>query len=91
MLTIRWSTKFKRDVKTAQKRCKDMQKFKFVFELLMEGKPPPAKNRDHILTGQWNGCRECHIEPDWLLIYRIFPQDGVLELVRMGSHADLFD
>jgi mRNA interferase YafQ len=90
MLTIRWSTKFRRDVKAAQKRGKDMRKFKQIHEILIEEKPLPPKNKDHILSSNWQGCRECHIEPDWLLIYRVLGNDGVLEFVRMGSHSDLF-
>ena len=91
MLTIRWSTKFKRDIKAAQKRGKNLLKFKTISSFLVEEKPLPSKNRDHLLTGDWHGCRECHIEPDWLLIYRLRLDEGTVEFVRMGSHADLFD
>lgn len=89
MLEIRQSTRFRRDVKLCQKQGKNMDKFKAVHELLVAGKPLPDKNRDHALTGEWRGFRECHLEPDWLLIYQVV--DGVLGYARMGSHAELFD
>jgi len=68
-----------------------MRKFEQIHELLVQGQTLPIKNRDHRLSGNWEGCRECHIEPDWLLIYRVFQQQGIIEYVRMGTHADLFD
>lgn len=67
-----------------------MTKFKTIHELLMSGMSIPEKNKDHILSGNWNGHRECHIEPDWLLIYRIDRENKVIEYVRMGSHSDIF-
>ncbi len=77
-------------MKAVVKRRKDMRKFQAIHEMLAAGKPLPLKNRDHFLTGNWRGCRECHIEPDWLLVYRFFEDENVLEYVRMGSHSDLF-
>lgn len=67
-----------------------MDKFRAIHELLVEGTPLPERNRGHSLSGAWNGYRECHIEPDWLLIYRIDEAHNILEYVRMGSHAALF-
>ena len=69
-----------------------MDKFKEITELLEEGNPLPYKNHDHGLVGNWDGHRECHIEPDWLLIYRIDEdeEEEVIEFVRMGSHSELF-
>ncbi|VAW40962.1 mRNA interferase YafQ [hydrothermal vent metagenome] len=67
-----------------------MALFKHVNELLVAGEQLPVKNRDHILTGNWKGHRECHIEPDWLLIYRVNEVEKEIEYVRMGSHSDLF-
>jgi mRNA interferase YafQ len=67
-----------------------MTKFKAIHELLMSGMSIPETNKDHILSGNWNGHRECHIEPDWLLIYRIDRENKVIEYVRMGSHSDIF-
>ncbi len=67
-----------------------MALFKHINELLMAGEQLPVKNRDHILTGNWKGHRECHIEPDWLLIYRVNEVEKEIEYVRIGSHSDLF-
>jgi len=75
-------------VKLAQKRRKDMAKLREVILLLIEGKPLPARYKDHPLGGEWNHHRDCHIEPDWLLIYKLDGND--LYLVRSGTHSDLF-
>lgn len=91
MYTIVESTRFRRDVKLCRKRGKDMEKFKAIHTLLVHGKAPPAKYRNHALIGNWKGNRECHIEPDWLLIYRVLEEEKILEYVRMGNHADLFE
>lgn len=91
MYQIRRSTKFRKDVKRCKKQNKDMDKFKKIHELLSKGKKLPIKNQDHNLGGDWNGFRECHIEPDWLLIYRKDNKKKILEYARMGSHADLFE
>jgi mRNA interferase YafQ len=79
---------FRRDVKLAQKRGKDMSKLREVILLLVESKPLPACYKDHPLGGEWSHHRDCRIEPDWLLIYKV---DGDhLYLVRTGTHSDLF-
>ena len=79
---------FRRDVKLAQKRGKDMAKLRPIILLLVEGTPLPARYKDHPLSGEWSDYRDCHIEPDWLLIYKV---DGdSLYLVRTGTHSDLF-
>lgn len=83
-----WSGRFRRDVRQAEKRGKDLDKLRTVLRLLVEEQPLPARLRDHALSGDWDGYRDLHIEPDWLLIYRIV--DSRLLLVRTGSHADLF-
>lgn len=90
MYEIRRSTRFKKDVRRCQKQNKSMDKFRTIHELLVKGSPLPERNRDHDLSGDWVGYRECHLEPDWLLIYRVDEADDVLEYVRMGSHAELF-
>lgn len=90
MYEIKRSTQFKRDVRRSIKQHKLMTKFKAIHELLMSGMSIPETNKDHILSGNWNGHRECHIEPDWLLIYRIDRENKVIEYVRMGSHSDIF-
>jgi mRNA interferase YafQ len=83
-----YSGQFKRDVKQAQKRGKDVIKLKKLLRLLIEDKQLPASCRDHPLKGAWHGFREAHIEPDWLLIYKIAA--GVVRFERTGRHADLF-
>jgi mRNA interferase YafQ len=83
------STQFKRDVKRAEKRGWDMAKLRTLLMLLMEQKPLPSSYREHALKGNWNGYRDAHIEPDWLLIYRIVGDE--LRLARTGTHADLFN
>lgn len=60
-----------------------------VVETLLQGKTLPEKNRDHALTGDWAGHRECHIQPDWLLVYKIFENEITLALMRTGTHSDL--
>jgi mRNA interferase YafQ len=83
-----YSGRFRRDVRLAQKRGKDMAKLRRVMELLIADAPLPAALRDHPLQGVWREWRDLHIEPDWLLIYRV---DGLsVRFERTGSHADLF-
>lgn len=82
------TTQFKKDIKRLQKRGKDLRKIKAVINLLIAEKPLPLKNRDHQLGGNWGGHRDCHIEPDWVLIYKICADE--IRLERTGSHADLF-
>jgi mRNA interferase YafQ len=89
MLRLASSGRFKRDVKRAAKRGKDMQKLREVIDLLLAETPLPTRYRDHPLKGNWIGWRDLHIEPDWLLIYRIANER--LELAASGTHADLFD
>lgn len=89
MLTPRRSGAFKRDVHKAERRGKDMAKLRAVLALLIDGKPLPERYKDHALKGGWSGFRDAHIEPDWLLIYRI--EGDELQLARTGTHADLFD
>jgi mRNA interferase YafQ len=79
---------FKRDVKRAEKRGKDMTKLRDLILLLAGETPLPVRYKDHPLCGEWKHHRDCHIEPDWLLLYKI--DDNDLYLVRTGSHADLF-
>jgi mRNA interferase YafQ len=82
------TNQFKKDIKRQQKRSKDLSKLKEVIDLLLEMKPLPPKNRDHQLSGEWSGHRDCHIEPDWILIYKILEDE--LRLERTGTHSDLF-
>jgi mRNA interferase YafQ len=82
------TNQFKKDIKRALKRGKDLSKLKAVVDLLLADKPLPPKNRDHPLGGNWAGHRDCHIEPDWILIYKIL--DAEIRLERTGTHSDLF-
>jgi len=84
-----YSSQFKRDVRLSQKRGKDMSKLKTLLGLLIEGKPLSAIYLDHPLKGGWSGFRDAHIEPDWLLIYKVM--GDVVRFERTGRHADLFD
>ena len=84
-----YSGQFKRDVRQAQKRGKDIEKLKTLLGLLIDGKPLPATYLDHPLKGGWNGFRDAHIEPDWLLIYKIAGK--AVRFERTGRHADLFE
>ncbi len=79
---------FKRDVKLAERRGKDLAKLRELILLLVEGDSLPPRYKDHSLGGNWKPHRDCHIEPDWLLLYKIDGDD--LHLVRTGTHSDLF-
>lgn len=87
-MRITQTTQFGKDLKTQQKRGKDLQKMKDLIALMLSGEPLPARNRDHALTGNWSGWRDCHLEPDWLLIYKRTSDELILG--RTGTHADLF-
>ena len=89
-LTVKFTTQFRKDYKLAMKRGLIIALLEEVVERLAMGEPLPEKNRDHALTGDWVGHRECHIQPDWLLIYRMEGDVLVLTLTRTGSHSDLF-
>ena len=92
MLKAEFSGQFRRDYKLALKRNCDPTALQAVLALLLEERTLPPKYRDHVLvnTRNYKEMRECHIEPDWLLIYKVYPESGVLKLVRTGSHSDLF-
>ena len=84
------STKFKKDVKLAEKRGCDISLLKKVITLLADGVLLPEQYKDHALKGEYISYRECHIQPDWLLIYRIEKDTLILVLTRTGTHGDLF-
>ena len=84
------TTQFRKDVKRMVSRGKDDKKLEEVLRVLADGGTLPPEKRDHALTGNYAGFRECHIEPDWLLIYKRFESVLVLELSRTGTHSDLF-
>ena len=89
-MKIKYHNSFKKDYKLMKKRGLNLDKLKFVINQLACGNPLEEKYRDHALTGDYKGFRECHIEPDWLLIYQIIDEELVLILSRTGSHSDLF-
>ncbi len=89
--TLKPTTQFKRDLKKAQKQNKNLDLLNKVLQQLADGIPLPEKNRDHALTGNYAGCRECHIQPDWLLIYEIAEDTLFLYLTRTVSHSELFE
>ena len=90
MLKIRYETTFKKDYKRIVKRGYDTRLMEAVISMLAEQKELPQKYQDHMLSGDFRGCRECHITPDWLLIYRILEEELLLVLTRTGTHSDLF-
>jgi mRNA interferase YafQ len=88
MKQIFQTSQFKKDIKRLTKRGKNLTKLSIVVKDLAEGKILEEKYRDHALSGVWIGSRDCHVEPDWILIYR--PEPDALFLERSGSHSDLF-
>ena len=87
---IVWTTQFKKDYKLAQKRGLNINVLDDCIRTLAAGEELEPKFRDHNLTGNWSGHRECHVQSDWLLVYRIEGNDLILTLARTGSHSDLF-
>jgi mRNA interferase YafQ len=88
MLSLRYTTAFKKDYKRLQKRSYDMLKLRQVLEKLANGETNDEQTKDHPLRGNYVGARDCHVEPDWVLIYSIAGDE--LRLLRTGTHADLF-
>ncbi len=89
-LKIRPSSTFEKDLKRLKKRGYDLSLLKETVRAISEGETLPRKNKDHSLSGNYHGCRECHIAPDWLLIYEIWQDELLLYLTRTGTHSDLF-
>ena len=87
---VKFTTQFKKDLKHAKKQNKDIEKLFKVVELLANGEKLDFKYKDHDLSGNYKGTRECHIEPDWLLVYEYQNDVLVLMLYRLGSHSELF-
>lgn len=90
MYNIRPSVKFQKDLKRIQKRGYDISLLTTILKLLSQGETLPEKYKDHTLTGNYKGCRECHVTSDWLLIYEISKKEVILYLTRTGTHSDLF-
>ena len=88
---IRNTTQFKKDYKLAKRRDMNIALLKDIVTKLANGEPLDARHKDHPLSGDWIGHRECHIQPDWLLVYRIENDILVLTLSRTGTHSDLFN
>ena len=90
MYNLRFTNKIQRNIKLMKKRGKDLDKLTVVLKLLQNGEELPAKYKDHALTGNYIGCRECHVEPDWLLVYEIINEELIILLLTTGFHSDLF-
>lgn len=88
--TVKPTNKFQKDLKKIQKRGYNISLLTDIIKKLANGEKLPEKNRDHELTGNYVGYRECHITPDWLLIYEIDGNELILYLTRTGTHSDLF-
>lgn len=89
--SIKPTAKFQKDLKLIKKRGYDTDKLNSVIKMLADGKELPPQYKDHLLKGSFTGCRECHIQPDWLLIYEIDGGNLILYLTRTGTHSDLFE
>ena len=90
MLKILMTTRFKKDYKLVKKRGYDISLLNKTVDLIASCEQLPEKYKDHPLSGEYQGCRECHITPDWLLVYEIYKEDLILYLTRTGTHSDLF-
>lgn len=90
MYTIKSTTKFQKDLKLIQKRGYNLSLLTDVIKIIANGKSLPEQYKDHQLKGNYKNCRECHITPDWLLIYEISNDELILYLTRTGTHSDLF-
>ncbi len=88
-LFIRQTARFRRDIKRLRRQGVDLKQLEIIVTTLVSQEPLDEGHRDHALVGNWKGFRECHIKPDWLLIYRI--ENDELQLARTGSHAELFE
>mgnify|MGYP003571165326 CR=1 FL=1 len=89
MREILVTSRFKKDLKKAKKRRKDLSKLEAVLDKLVASEALDARNKPHRLSGNWNPCWECHIEPNWLLIWD--EDETTVTLIRTGTHSDLFD
>ena len=91
MLKVEYLNQFKRDLKMAKKRGKNLGKLQEIMKIIEEEKKLSLHCNDHSLVGNWKTHRELHIEPDWLLIYKLIPNEKVVIFVRTGTHSDLFN
>jgi len=88
MLKATYAKQFDRDLKQMAKRGKDLEKIEAVIRLICDERPLPERHKDHALKGEWRGFRDCHIEPDWILIYTVEQDEA--RFTRTGSHSDIF-
>lgn len=88
---IAWTSQFKKDYRLAEKRRLNIELLNDIIRKLASGEQLPEQHKDHSLTGRWIGHRECHILPDWLLLYRVEDDVLVLTLMRTGTHSDIFE
>jgi len=88
MYDLIYTAQARRDIKLMRKRGADLMKLKAVTDLLREGTPLPRKYKDHALTGEWKGYRDCHIDGDWIFIYRVANDKLIIMAVRTGTHSD---
>ncbi|MBQ0009507.1 MAG: type II toxin-antitoxin system YafQ family toxin [Ruminococcus sp.] len=88
-LTVQWTTQFKKDYKLAMKRGRNIDALDDTIRMIAGGEPLPPKLCDHALSGNFKGFRECHVEPDWLLVYAVQKHVLTLTLIRTGTHSDL--
>ena len=91
MLNVRYTNQLEKDIRRLVKRGYDISKFADTIKLLLQNDGMPERYRDHALKGKWSGFRDCHIEPDWVLIYHIDEDQLTLIASRTGTHSDLFD
>ena len=89
-MQVQWTTQFKKDYKLAVKRGRNIEALDDTIRMIASETPLPSKYCDHALSGNYNGFRECHVEPDWLLIYAVEKNVLTLTLSRTGTHSDLF-
>jgi mRNA interferase YafQ len=90
MLKVEYTGQFKRDLKLAKRRDKNLNLLQKIMDLIVSQKILGLQLKDHTLSGNWAGHRELHIEPDWLLIYKLYPKQSTVIFVRTGTHSDLF-
>jgi mRNA interferase YafQ len=85
---VRTTSTFEKDLKRLDKRGKDLRQVRALIEIIRQGQRLGPRHRDHAFKGEWLGCRECHVQPDWLLVYSL--DDERVYLVRTGTHSDIF-
>ena len=91
MLSLKTTGQFRKDYKRIRKRGYDILQLETVIDIILTNNPLDTKYKNHTLSGNWSGYQECHIQPDWLLVYRIEQENLILSLSRTGTHSDLFN